>query len=350
MHLDLLTLLNILCWWRAYLVQGIYVDDTPIPFPSPKYPSSNRTAVIISGHLRSGNVSFLSGKIHEQRWAKYFGEDDPPTPIRSQLDHLLRPFALYGGIDLFIYIPVSRDSSHTVWDGDPVSYEARINDSRPCELYADHPIFAPHTKNKVFCMLEYEDRLSDPFIEGLAYWRRYYFRSKHAKEMFLQQEYGKYRANFGAKQYALMNGFDYRYKIRLRPDIALVKPFPSIESMRFSNVSKDCPDKTIYFPSAHIFGVSGEDSFNIGETEDMEHVLDRYLDLFTKKYEFGVIPSIPRSTWNSEAHLLGMLTKTYHTCLLSHPDIWMAKMRLSNYVRTFSEIPRMNGYWRSYPT
>lgn len=185
-------------------------------------------------------------------------------------------------------------------------------------------MFANDTGNQVFCMIERAERLSNQFIENFKYWKRYYFDNKYGKEMLLQQEYGKYKANLASKEYALMANIKYKFKLRVRPDLAMVKSFPSIESFSFIENSKKC-DKIIYFPSPYIFGVAAEDSFNFGEAGDMDHLLDRYLDLLTSPYRFGRIPSIPRHLWNSEGHLLGMLEKN-RICLKEHGDIWIAKM------------------------
>jgi len=86
-----------------------------------------------------------------------------------------------------------------------------------------------------------------------------------------------------SKQYALATGTIYRYKIRLRPDLAVVKPFPPINSINFGNLSRSCLG-TIYYPNNVIFPQGAEDSFNIGETAAMDHLLDRYVDLTTKPF------------------------------------------------------------------
>ena len=39
----------------------------------------NRTAVLLSGQLRSANLSWSSGKIFQNTHSRLFGKDDPPT-------------------------------------------------------------------------------------------------------------------------------------------------------------------------------------------------------------------------------------------------------------------------------
>jgi hypothetical protein len=40
------------------------------------------------------------------------GGDDPEKPIKTVLEWLIVPYALYGGVDMFIYIQVDRNSTH----------------------------------------------------------------------------------------------------------------------------------------------------------------------------------------------------------------------------------------------
>lgn len=35
-----------------------------------------------------------------------FGGDDPPSPIDTVMEWLIKPYALHGGVDMFIYIQV----------------------------------------------------------------------------------------------------------------------------------------------------------------------------------------------------------------------------------------------------
>jgi hypothetical protein len=99
----------------------------PDPFPQPKYPVNNRTAVLLSGQLRFGNVSLFSSYVKGYRGGnitKWVGIDDPPTAIASHLEHFLRVLGEYGGVDMFIYIQTDlRHGDNYTWDGRPETYE-----------------------------------------------------------------------------------------------------------------------------------------------------------------------------------------------------------------------------------
>jgi len=104
---------------------SVYVTQIKDPFPSPRYHSDNRTAIIISGQLRVGNYSLTGPHVtgSKRSLQKFFGGDDPPTAIQTHLEHLIRLFAEYGGVDVFLYIPTTRGAQRQMnWTGDPLTY------------------------------------------------------------------------------------------------------------------------------------------------------------------------------------------------------------------------------------
>lgn len=109
---------------------SIFRSQIPNPFPQPNHPVGNRTAVILSGQLRVGNMSILSPNVRGYMGTniqKFFGGDDPPTPIATHLEHFLRVLGLYGGVDMFIFIQADHRmiNGSDTWDGNPDTYEVR---------------------------------------------------------------------------------------------------------------------------------------------------------------------------------------------------------------------------------
>lgn len=146
------------------------------------------------------------------------GVDDPVTAIETQLEWLFRPLALYGGIDVFMYVQAHPETKASDWNGDPDTYEPVVNDTFVCTPYSKHPVFANHTGNRIFCLVEPEVELMTPFISDFKIWKNYtYGAMPHLKEQVLQQLYGMYRANLAAKQFSVANFIDYTYKVRIRP-------------------------------------------------------------------------------------------------------------------------------------
>jgi hypothetical protein len=63
---------------------------------------------------------------------------------------------------------------------------------------------------------------------------------------------------------------EYSYKVRLRFDVAIVKPIPNMELLSFNETSPLCSGSAIYYPTKIIFGQSAEDSFNIGRSPQIQ--------------------------------------------------------------------------------
>jgi hypothetical protein len=125
--MNALILCSLIALSWLYLTQSTFKSQIPDPFPQPKYPSGNRTAVILSGQFRVANFTILSPHVKGYQGSslwKFFGGDDPPTPITTHLEHFLGRLGQYGGVDLFVYIQtnLAADGNHS-WDGNPESYE-----------------------------------------------------------------------------------------------------------------------------------------------------------------------------------------------------------------------------------
>lgn len=182
----------------------------------------NRTAIILSGQLRSANLTWFSGHIFQNINSRMFGKDDPPSTAATIVEFLFKPLALLHGVDVFMYVTARPETASTYsWDGDPFTFEPRVGDVTACNPFSNNEIFR-NTGNRFFCLVEPELQLMTPFIKEFPCWKTYtYGKSEKLKEQVLQQLYGLYRANMASKQYALMTGVGYQYKVRLRPDTAV---------------------------------------------------------------------------------------------------------------------------------
>lgn len=122
-------LLLLLLFASLFLINSTFISKIQSPFPHPKYNNGNRTAILLSGQFGVANYTILSslvkGHLEEHDDIhKYFTIEDPPTAIATHLEYLIRPLALYGGVDLFIYIPARAGViMNATWDGDPSTYE-----------------------------------------------------------------------------------------------------------------------------------------------------------------------------------------------------------------------------------
>ena len=254
-----------------------------------------------------------------------FGKDDPQTTALTIIEYLFKPLAQHGGVDVFMYQTARPETLRSYsWDGDPFTFEPRVGDPTVCKVFADSEVFGKETGNHFFCLVEPEIKLMTPFIKNFTAWHTYtYGKSEKLKEQVLAQLYGIYQGNLASKQYAIEQNINYKYKVRLRPDTAIVKPFPLISTMDFSSLgNKNCVGH-ILFANKHIYKSGNEDWFNMGLTEHMDKLLDRYLDFVSTPF----VHNSHKSWWDLENHLMGLMTDRYKICMRPNDAIWMVVIR-----------------------
>lgn len=288
---------------------------------------SNRTAILLSGQVRSSNFTFTGGRIHRNRDASMFGPDDPPTPAGCIIKFLFESLAEQTGYDVFMFL-TARSSSP------PSSFEPIPGETVACEIFSNAHVFHG-TGNRFFCLVEPEQQLMTSFLRNFTMWqsRPGSYNSERKHEEALQQYYGSYRANTAAKQYSVAHGVVYSHKIRLRPDTPLTRPFPNLTAFNFGPTAGKACDSTIFYPNSKVGGHN--DWFNVGLTAGMDHLLDRYLDFTTTRFDkwqhtdwkgtAGIVQH--RSYWDLEDHLETLLLFSYRICLEWYDELWMVVIR-----------------------
>jgi hypothetical protein len=292
-----------------------------------------RTAVLISGHLRVGNISFATDLIRSNNPSSTAFGGNPHTPIETVFEYFLEPLSRYSAIDLFLYVPVPEGTmpNHS-WNGDPLTYQPYPGDYRVCALYSSHKIFTDQaSNNKVFCKVEFETVLSNKFIANYKIWVSYVHRN-HGREAYLRQEYGKYITNLAVKEYAIASGVSYTYKVRLRPDLAFRKNMSNLMMMKYRDVNANC-HRAIYSANDEIMGGGAEDSFNYGEAKTMDYLLDRYMEILTDPEEHIQVSGL----WMAEPRLKSSLQRK-GICLIQDQSVWMEKIRLNENVRSYNVV------------
>jgi hypothetical protein len=296
--------------------------------------SSERTAVIISGQLRSANLTILSAAIVDNAHKRMFGPEDPKTCAGTILKFFLEPLAEYGGVDVFMYLSAHPQEPNSTWDGDPWTYNPSPGDTRACQVFSEHPIFNNGTGNKFFCLVEEEVPLMNIFTKKNPIWETYTYHDPLFKyaEQVLTQLYGMYQGNLAAKEYAVAAGITYKYKARVRPDVAFVRILNTTElkSMNFGQNARRAECKrTIYHANTALYRNSAvEDFFNFGLASDMDHLLDRYFEITTQPFVFDFKD---RDDWKLEDHLKESLLRNHESCQENWDQIWMVILRRSDY-------------------
>ena len=323
-------------------------ENTPNITVNPLYPhghdKTDRVAICLTGQLRSANISWFSGHLTQNAALRLFGKDDPPTTAKTIIEWLFKPLAKNHGIDVFMYLTAHPEYDNSRWNGKPETYEPSVGDTRACEVFSNNEVFKG-TGNRFFCLVEPELQLMDYFTEKLPQWKNYGKPLNH-NEQALAQLYALFRANLAAKEYALSAKVHYSHKIRLRPDTAFVKPFPALNTIKFIGGSRRNCNTTIYFANKTIYRNGNEDWFNVGLAQDMDILLDRYL-------EFIATPFIHNSRhdwWDLENHLIGVVEIRHRICLDWLADIWMVVIRKENHNYNTWEPKKNENQWKELST
>lgn len=294
--------------------------------------NQTRIAIMISGQLRTANLTWTSDYILHNAAARFFGPDDPPTPAATLVEFLFKEIMKQGyGLDVFMYIQSPADSGSSnsnEWDGSPYNYKPSPGDIGGCKIFSDNEVFKG-TNNHFFCLVEKEIQLMNVFIRNFSHWslRHPDYNNEYMNEQALQQYYGMYKANQASKQYSISHSIEYKYKIRLRPDTPLSKVFPNITSLNFGSTKSSC-QSTVYYSNKAVTGHS--DWFNIGLSQDMDYVLDRYVDFIST--DFVWVPPAGAKWWyDLEDHFERLLLDKYKICVESADDIWMVIIRRADH-------------------
>ena len=298
--------------------------------------TGNRTAVMLSGQLRSANLTWAGGQVRRNREALMFGGTDPPTPADCIIEWLFKPLAV-GGFDVFMYLSANPSAKTSDWNGQALYFEPTAGDTTACEVFSKASMFHDGSGNRFFCLVEPEVQLMTPWIRNFSMWshRPGGYATEIYNEQALQQYYGHYRANLASKEYSVSHKVKYRYKIRLRPDTPLSRIFPPFTYYNFGPVANKPCKSSVIFPNQKVGGHN--DWFNLGLAADMDRLLDRYVDFTTTVFDRWVTR---RNYWDLEDHLEALLLLRYEICLEWAIELWVVVIR---------SVPHYKEAWKAQP-
>jgi len=315
---------------RRKLMSGRSTDDPPeaekrrLSEEGAADPRINRTAVILSGQMRSANLTWSGGQIRRNREAVMFGNLDPPTPAECIIEWIFKPLARQSGIDVFMYLTANPNGKPGEWNGQPLYFDPAPGDTTACEVFSRASLFHDGSGNRFFCLIEPEVQLMTPWLRNFSMWhhRPGGYNSELYNEQALQQYYGHYRANTAAKQYAISHHIIYKYKVRLRPDTPPSRVMPNLTYFNFGPTPGKPCKSTVFYPNAKVGGHN--DWFNVGLTADMDRLLDRYVDFTTTVFDKWLTR---RNYWDLEDHLEAVLMLNYEICLEWAVELWIVVIR-----------------------
>ena len=239
------------------------VSPSTSPTPNPTSLRPNRTAVLLTGQLRTANISWWSNQLIYDKHLSWFGKQDPPTTAATIIEWLFKPLSHRGGLDVFMYVSAHPDDANYSWDGNPLTFRPKVGDTTACDVFSKNEVFNG-TGNNFFCLVEPEVDLYDNWLRNYWIFRSYYYGNGKMSGMLLRQLYDMYKANEACKQYSVTHSIAYGYKARVRPDLALSKEIPSYDKMQMGPKTDGSCSGVIYFSNVYIYCCGNEDTFGIG--------------------------------------------------------------------------------------
>ena len=309
------------------------VDQSKVILPSLNNselcnPSSKiRTAVNLTGQLRTANITFQSGKMLKTREYYWFGSTDAPTPAGTIIEMLFKQICKQGPFDVYMHLLADPKYNET-WNGEPWTFRETIGDLSGCRVFSDHAIFH-NTGNKFFCYVEPEEQLISSLFDKNSFWEKYFYVARYKdfkkKEQYIHQIYSMYKGNLGCKQFSIASNIVYTHKIRVRPDSGFLDFFPPYEFLDFGpHVEKGCNSTIFFSNTAMINAIGGQDLFAVGLAKDMDNYLDLYLDFISKPPPKFILQS---SIWMAEEFMLNNLLEKYAICLDMNVRIKLTPIR-----------------------
>jgi hypothetical protein len=162
-------------------------------------------------------------------------------------------------------------------------------------------------ESKIVC--EITDELHLDANENFSVWSNFQGPNRAG---LLHQLFGLYRVNRMRKDFERQHKVEYQYLIRLRPDVGIFKPFPSLDTLNFG--TSNAPRVLVASMACCCGNV---DWFGVGRTEVMDIYFDRYLHFEATQFEWyeGIL-------WSAESFLTNYIRKQRNASVKSQPDIF----------------------------
>jgi hypothetical protein len=138
----------------------------------------------------------------------------------------------------------------------------------------------------------------------------------------LHHSYDQYLCNQLVKNYSRQTNTVYAYKMRVRPDMAMVSPLPPLHEMDFGGEHGN--PQRVHVTTSKVQSGGNQDSFGLGRAHVMDVYLDRYPLLHTMHYQ---------RPWVTENFLMDVLWQGAHAIITEHPGIQGAVVRTRGFTR-----------------
>lgn len=180
------------------------------------------------------------------------------------------------------------------------SREPKVGDMNACAT------LAPKNTARMFCEVIHEDELG---LITPDVWNTFgYAGNKIAQQGLLQQLYSQQRCAMMIARQSLIENIQYRYAVRVRPDLAFMKPMPSIQTL----LAADKPNIVKFIDHSHCC-CGNEDTFAIGHFSAMNLYFNRIVGFHKISLQF-----LTKKGWAAEDFLVEYLKSNFGIDLI--PD------------------------------
>jgi len=313
------------------------------PLASPGSADDGRTAVCLTGLPRSlyatwpdeveipkvgipnQNLHFFKGLLQHFQWAGPRRRRFPDNIMAASFHYnVFDQLSRYGGYDLFVVQPgairgtdgeLHMQAQPNPWNG---GYEALRPDTVNSQGVPD-----------TMTIFEKREETPLPYNKSDPRWKRYFISArKPSKEPaytqnLLFQLYDQHLCNQIARNYSAATNTTYRWKMRMRTDLAFVHPIPPLASLDLGNRLHP----KVRHTSARYFPGANQDSFAVGEAWVMDVFFDRYRDVYTHFY------TATKEGWTLEGYLASYMLEKLNATLHGDDNLRGVIVRMKGFTR-----------------
>ena len=308
---------------------------------------TNRTAVCITGQPRSLPLEFRGGHILYNRYSMDFRDLD--GTIADNIANFIAKETEGGGVDVYMIVPnndVLRMTPH--------------QRATACDIMYKYPLFGKNRtgeKNHLFCHVMQEEEAYNLFTDSIPHVNEFAdgkseyqtdvpFPLAHriAKEKYFQQLWALQYCNNIIKGRVASGVVHYKYKMRIRPDLAFGPGSSITKSLlgpsrfeRFhlfkdrTGISPGSPCNSSIIITDYAFHPGGnQDTFGFGKAEDMDLRFNLYDAIVYKGLISQMQKAVKGLPYMAESILEYYLFK-HGICLKSDSNLKAAIIRTDHY-------------------
>lgn len=257
-------------------------------------PTMKDTAICISGQLRSLNMNYQSSEFPqnlEPMTTSFTSQNLQGRSVAETIVQNVYPFV--GEFDVFMTVATLEGPR-----------EPKVGDLTACAS------LTPLSPARMFCEINLQRDVGG--LENDEIWKTFvYSGSPRLQQGLLQQLSGLQQCSMMISRQMLKENVQYRYIMRIRPDMAVMGPIPSISSILNSH-----EQDIIKIVHKENCCCGNEDWFGVGHFTAMQIYLQRISALYSLSREF-----LRAGSWKAESFLVHYLKTNYNITLMQEKEV-----------------------------